>query len=514
MHSKEKQLVLRAIEHLGPSVTPDSVSLNTGIPLLTAVRQLNTIAAETGAHLEVNSNGAISYRFSPAFATAYTFNLGKQLFSTKGLFLLRAIKVIVRMTINLIIATTKLALGILWILVRISFAILLVASIILSICAAIAAIFGDSGGGGDIGGGDWGGAFDFNFDLGHAFSDFGHCFDISHWNWCDGGGCYNTYYYDTSYSSNSSLSYSKKTDTTYNTNDSDAWRGTREMQQGDFLNDVFSFLFGDGSPNDDLDSRRLRYIGTVIQRNNGAVIAEQLAPYATRNTDNEDWMLPILVHFNGIPEVTESGTIVYLFPSLVSSNSNSMLSAKANVAQETDQLQNLVRKHLNRQTGRSTSGGTTPDYLQERPWVFSFASDGSLACILLLALANLGGSWWLYFASMHTKVLLGLHGIATVMLGFAIFMLVMPTLRWAVISVLNWRIHDRNSRRQELASAIANPDEYAYAKLDEARSLAQVLTSPASEVIFTTDKDALEQEFESMKPKENIQAGYKSSMRR
>lgn len=518
MHSKEKQLVLRAIEHLGPSVTPDSISLETGIPVLAAVRQLNTVASETGAHLEVNANGGISYRFSPGFASAYTLNIGKQLFQTKGLFIVRAIKVIVRMIVNLIFATAKLAFGILWILIRISFAILLVASIILAICAMIAAIFGDSGGGGgdgiDLGGGgDLGGAFDFNFDLGHAFGDFVRCFDFTYWDW----NCHGHYhYYDSGYGG--SWSGVPHANTTLATSKSAGPSNTREAPKADFLNDVFSFLFGDGDPNDDLEQRQYRFIGSVIQRNNGAVVAEQLAPYTTGNTRNEDWMLPILVHFNGVPEVSESGTIVYLFPSFVNSQVGNLQIAEKNTERTEvgDQVRDLYRMHLNRQSGRTSQySAKVPNYLQERPWMFSLANDGSIWCVFILALANLGGSWWLYNASMHTKLLLNLHGISVFMLGFAVFMLVMPALRWAVISMLNLQINGRNARRQVLASLIANADEDLNAKLAEARSMAHTLSNATtSEIIYTTERDALEQEFESIKPMENSNPGYNSSMRR
>lgn len=518
MHSKEKQLVLRAIEHLGPSVTPDGISLETGIPVLSAVRQLNAVAAETGAHLEVNANGAISYRFSQGFAGAYTLNIGKQLFQSKGLFVLRALKVIVRMAVNLIIASSKIVLGLLWILIRISFAVLLVASIILAICAMIAAIFGDSGGGGDgldLGsGGDLGGVFDFNFDFGHAFGDFVHCFDFTYWDWNCCHGHY--HYYDPGYGG--SWSGVSQVPNRYDNNGTSS---TREAPQADFLTDVFSFLFGDGDPNGDLDQRRYRFIGSVIQRNNGAVIAEQLAPYATGNTDNEDWMLPILVHFNGVPEVSESGTIVYLFPSFViSSNSqtrNSPLAARNTPQNEVgDQVRDLYRMHLNRQSGRTSQQSTTvPSYLQERPWLFSLASDGSIWCIFLLTLANLGASWWLYDASMHTKILLNLHGISVFMLGFAIFMLAMPALRWAGISMLNLRVHSRNARRQELSSIIANPDEALQEKLHEACGLAKILSQAStSEIIYSTERDALEQEFESLSKSDSIKRGNGSSLRR
>ena len=42
---------------------------------------------------------------------------------------------------------------------------------------------------------------------------------------------------------------------------------------------IFSFVFGDGDPNQALRAARLRGLADVIKRNGGAAVAEQLAPY-------------------------------------------------------------------------------------------------------------------------------------------------------------------------------------------------------------------------------------------
>ena len=44
--------------------------------------------------------------------------------------------------------------------------------------------------------------------------------------------------------------------------------------------------------------------------------AEQLAPYTGADPTNEDGALPALVRFNGTPEVTDDGHILYTFPAL------------------------------------------------------------------------------------------------------------------------------------------------------------------------------------------------------
>ena len=87
-----------------------------------------------------------------------------------------------------------------------------------------------------------------------------------------------------------------------------------------FLEAVFSFLFGDGNPNYNLEERRWKAIGTVIKNNKGSIIAEQVAPYLDNidryNKENEDYILPVLTRFNGNPEVSPNGELIYHFPEL------------------------------------------------------------------------------------------------------------------------------------------------------------------------------------------------------
>jgi hypothetical protein len=53
----------------------------------------------------------------------------------------------------------------------------------------------------------------------------------------------------------------------------------RDPQEMGFLESVFSYIFGDGDPNLDLETKRLQLASNMIRANNGAVTAEQLAPF-------------------------------------------------------------------------------------------------------------------------------------------------------------------------------------------------------------------------------------------
>jgi hypothetical protein len=53
----------------------------------------------------------------------------------------------------------------------------------------------------------------------------------------------------------------------------------RDPEEMSFLESIFSFVFGDGNPNASLEERRLSLAASMIRQNNGAVTAEQLAPF-------------------------------------------------------------------------------------------------------------------------------------------------------------------------------------------------------------------------------------------
>ncbi len=150
-----------------------------------------------------------------------------------------------------------------------------------------------------------------------------------------------------------------------------------------FLEAVFSFLFGDGNPNSDLEERRWKAIGTVIRNNQGAVVAEQIAPYLDKvgqgyAHEYEEYMLPVLSRFDGRPEVSPEGDIVYHFP----------------------ELQTTVAE----QRYKPVSA-----YLKEFPWQFSRASSGQI--ILAIGL----GAVLLIGALALGKLLVG--GIAAAKIG-------------------------------------------------------------------------------------------------
>lgn len=81
---------------------------------------------------------------------------------------------------------------------------------------------------------------------------------------------------------------------------------------------VFSFVFGDGNPNADWETRERKAVVAYIQANKGVIaLPEFMAITGKSPTEAEEAITSYLVEFGGSPEATEEGTIVYRFDDLL-----------------------------------------------------------------------------------------------------------------------------------------------------------------------------------------------------
>ena len=148
-----------------------------------------------------------------------------------------------------------------------------------------------------------------------------------------------------------------------------------------FLEAVFSFVFGDGDPNEGYDAERWEAIGRLISNCNGVVTAEQLAPYTDSApllvggadvgiANDEGFVLPVLQRFGGVPEVDPNGNIFYRFPDL------------QKTAAQSPGGQRRYRNQL-------------PGFNLEKKWAFSEAEAGQLVGAAALGAANFFGVFYL-----------------------------------------------------------------------------------------------------------------------
>jgi hypothetical protein len=426
MHSAQKKQVIEAIGELGRRVTPADVATKTGLPILIAQQELNKVASEANGHLQVGNTGDIVYSFTPGFSNAY---------------LARGVKAAMLGFFSAVFAA-------LFYIVRISFGIALVLSLVIGfvliIAISLAMMFGLRGGssrdddnGMDLGwifGGGGGGGFHF------TFWDWMILRDLLWWN-------------------TPRISYEPRY--TYNA------PTVRQRARSSFLLNCFSFLFGDGDPNEGLDEKRWQVIAQVIKRNNHVVTAEQLAPYTGADPKNEDAVLPVLVRFNGRPEVTPKGNIVYVFDSL------------GVVAAD---------QHFE-----------PPAYLQEFPWKFSNVPDKDMLAVYIVAGLNLA----VVYTGLHmlyTTPFGGVPHLITLfhfLMGYAVAFIAIPLWRSVINAFRNKRIDARNIDRFRYSQIVQHPADEVLAKLAEARAY-KVSDRHITEkdIVFTTEKDARDQDDE------------------
>lgn len=412
----------RAIERLDYRVTIGDVAAEAGLPLAEAQQEVLALASDVQAHLQVSESGEIAYVFPK---------------NLQGILLSKSWRLRLQALWNRIWQ-------VLFYLIRISFGIMLILSLVLIVVAisilVIAASSSREGNDRDGGFGGRGGGMIF-FPRIWFGPDIFWFFDFD---------------------------YGRRRRQRASGRDSDM----------NFLEAIFSFLFGDGNPNADLEDRRWQSIASVIRTNQGVVTAEQVAPFLGDlgggwSQDLEDYMIPVLSRFNGLPEVSPEGGIVYQFPEL-------QVMAEA------------------RQSSRP------PQYLQESPRRFSQASSGQILGAIGLGGTNLVGALALGSLLTDQALVAQLGGLVAfvnsiywLLLGYGVAFLAVPLVRYFWVQRQNSKIEARNQRREARAEILHNPDVDLQQKLAFADSLAtQTVLSPG-DVAYTTEKDLVEQEYEN-----------------
>lgn len=422
MATPEKDLVIKAINELGRRVTAADIATKTGLPLLTATSTLNKVAAEANGHLQVSNAGDIAYSFDPGFQSAYV---------TEGF----------KKTLQ---EVWEKVFKVGFFLVRISFGVGLIVSFVL-VCVLIIAMIlfvqrggdGDNDRGGGFGGG-LGGIDFFDWMLLRNFFWWGPTYPI-----------YTPYGYN-DYSRPYEL-YDRPT--------------TRQPEtENNFIMNCFSFLFGDGAPNLNLEERKWQLIAQIIKQNNGVVTAEQLAPYTGADPKNDDAVLPVLVRFDGKPEVTANGNIVYTFPSL-------------------------------QVTANTMSFSALPTYLREFNWEFTRVSAGALVPVFILAGLNFLGALFLV-THLYIPILHAFAGLIHWLALYGTMFVAVPAIRWLILNVLNGDIEKRNAAKKDYADALHNPSAETLRKLGEAKNYRIGEKSiRKDDVVYTTDRDVIDQDF-------------------
>ena len=415
--------IMKAVEQLGYRVTVGDVATQAGLNINLAQQGLLALASDAGGHLQVAESGEIAYLFPKNFRAVLRnkfWRLQLQEWWEK-------------------------VWRVLFYLIRISFGIVLILSIVLIFVAIAIIVFSinasnndDNSGGGRSHSSGGGGLFFFPYFWGP---------DIF-------------WFFDPGYDQR----YRRK-------------RASSQKSEMNFLEGIFSFLFGDGNPNAELEERRWQEIGIVIRNSRGAVAAEQIAPYLDdipegEKRESEDYMLPVLSRFDGRPEVSPDGEIVYHFPQL-------QTTAKAQEPQP------------------------VPAYLRERLWRFSHASSGQLMGAIGLGAVNLVGALMLGSLLRGGIVAAKLGGLVAfvqsiywLLLAYGISFLAIPLIRYFWIQLKNSRVEARNQKRQQQAVALNEADSALHKKIAYAQQFAAQNVITQEDLVYTSETDLLDQEIE------------------
>ena len=425
--------IMRAVENLDYRVTVGDVAAQAGLDVKVAEQGLLALATDAGGHLQVSESGEIAYLFPDNFRDVLRNKLWR----------LRLRE------------WWEKVWRILFYLIRISFGILLILSLVI-IMVAIAIIVisinssserNDSGGGGNNSGG--GMVF---------FPRFGF---NPYWLWWFDWG-----YYDEPYR------YQRQRERQRQKS-----RTSAKENEMNFLEAVFSFLFGDGNPNYNLDEERWQAIATVIKNNQGAVVAEQIAPYLDNlgtgyALEYEEYILPVLIRFNGRPEVSPDGQIVYHFPELQT-------------------------------TAKEWHSQPIYAYLKEKYWRFSEANSGQIMLATGLGAVNFVGALVLGSLLEDSTMVAQIGGfiafvevIYPVLLAYGVSFLVLPLIRYFWVQWRNGKGEKRNQQRQNRAIALNQANNLLSRKIDYAREFAKETILSNQDLAYTTEKNVLEQEAE------------------
>ena len=414
MESNLNQDVMQAVESLNYRVTVGDVAAQAGLDVQVAQQGLLALASETQGHMQVSEAGEIAYEFPRNFKS-----------------ILRNKYWQLRMQ-----ETLSKVWQVAFYLIRVSFGVVLVTSIVIIWVAIFALMIAASSQGGGSRDRRGGGFIFFPTDIFYLFD----------YNYRRGRRRYPNRY---------------------------TGRGSSKSgSKLNFLEAIFSFLFGDGDPNADLEDRRWRTIGKVISNNGGAIVAEQVAPYLDDlgegwEKEYEDYMLPVLSRFNGQPEVSPTGDMVYYFPEL--------------------QVSAIERGQV-----------AVSAYLKETKRKFTQASSDQVMLSIGLGAVNIIGALILGNMLQEAVGLTGFLGFAQAILGvlmvYGVAFLATPLIRYYWVQWQNSKIEGRNEKRAQRATVLNRLGPAFKEKIAFAQQFASQKVLKEEESVYSTDKDIWEQE--------------------
>jgi hypothetical protein len=279
-----------------------------------------------------------------------------------------------------------------------------------------------------------------------------------------------------------------------------------------FVQAVYSFVFGEGDPNVRYEERKWQFVGNYISTLGGVVTAEQLAPCMEVTSEqffinyegqkekekplvvDESYVLPALTRFKGYPAVDNEGNIVYVFPEL----------------QKTAFKEKLARLKLWFDKENKQSRDFHPNFCmenryeepaKEEPWEMTGIWGGQLYSVVALGVANLFGVIWLSNAVTIPANIeaLELHNLGWVLGAvpylqiYGVSFFIIPGVRWVLNQGRNQAIAARNKAKDAASTLLAYASPELVERMQRASEMARVELVTMENAVFRSDKDVDEQ---------------------
>jgi hypothetical protein len=452
LDSKVRRRAEDAILTRGNRVTVGDVASTSGLTIFEAESALKALAADSLATLAVSNQGEILYCFPSDFRSAIrnrSLKTRLESFAT---------------------ATSEIS----GYLIRVLYGTALIASIatVTTALIVIASSSKDDRGRGRSGGG--GGGISFNYSGTRAM------FDLTDY----------LFFYDPYY-------YRRRRMALFRGEQRNSWN---------FVEAVFSFVFGDGDPNVAYEEKKWEIVGKFIASKGGVVTAEQLAPFMDVNLDqvrgknnqnrsstgvvvDESYVLPALTRFKGTPEVDAEGHIVYVFPAL-------QTTADARKQREWFNFQKTKKDSFT-----APAPAAPVKEVLESPWKLTGVTGGQLGSVVALGVANLVGVLWLStaLATPANAYALAMNGLGWIfgtmpyLQIYAVSFFMIPAVRWLLYQGRNQAINNRNEAKIAALRQLENPSQEVVRKMAAAAVLAQQNLVTKEDAVFRSDKEVEQQ---------------------
>ncbi len=392
--------IISAINDLGKRVTVADVVAKTGMPLAEISGQLNLIASDTNANLEVAQDGDIYYCFPDHLSYTYFRRGLSRVISQVGQHVFKAASFLFRLSFGLILL----------------FSLICLFGIALIVQTLLAGVSGST----DAVSGMWRDFFGLVQRLALT--------DLVHW-------------------------------------------GQEKLKPGStksggrqgFLLDCYSFLFGEGDPNKEVDEERWVLLAQVIRLNEGVVLPEHLSPYTGREPENEKILFEILAKFNGMPQVSNTGNIVYVFPDM-------------------------------QKRSEVTSYAHLPAHLEYKRWRFSTLKKDELTKVMGMGALNFVMALTACIFLVRPNYMTSASYLFLFLCFYALLFMIVPALRLLYTFEKNRILKKANNRCREYENRLGSPTPQLAQRLEEAEEMrATLAVTGDTSIVYSTKTDYIEQ---------------------